>query len=643
MRHVVGDVPLGGSPFPPIADYAFLSDCEVCALVAPSGNVEWMCLPRFDGPSIFGTMLDRDAGSFRLAPVDTSVPAGQRYLPGTMVLETTWGTRTGWVIVRDVLLIGPWHHDDERSHTHRRSPTDNDADHVLLRTLRCVNGRVEMHMECEPRVDYGRKPVAWEYAGPGYGKAVATAEDEDLELMLTTDLRIGFEGGRARARTTLRDGDTAFIALSWSEHGGPETYDDAYHRLVFTADYWHEWLSHGEFPDHPWRTYLQRSALTLKGLTYAPTGAMIAAATTSLPETPGGERNWDYRYAWIRDSTFMLWGLYTLGFDEEANDFFYFIRDVASKTDGEMQIMYGIGGEETLTEEMLLHLDGYEHAQPVRVGNGAYAQRQHDVWGALLDSMYLHTKSRDGLAESTWEILKKQVDHAIAAWREPDRGIWEVRGEPMHFTSSKVMCWVACDRGARLARLREDHERSERWQQEADLIHADICENGVDARGVFTQHYDTAALDASCLLIPLVRFLPPDDERVIATVNAIADELTLNGLVQRYKVEETDDGLAGEEGTFAICSFWLVSALAEIGEHDRARALCEKMLGFASSLNLYAEEIDAASGRHLGNFPQAFTHLALINAVVHVIRADHELAASQPLMEARRPEVTLGD
>ncbi|HEX6618327.1 MAG TPA: glycoside hydrolase family 15 protein, partial [Solirubrobacteraceae bacterium] len=230
-----------------------------------------------------------------------------------------------------------------------------------------------------------------------------------------------------------------------------------------------------------------------------------------------------------------------------------------------------------------------------------------------------------------------------AAWREPDRGIWEVRGEPQHFTSSKVMCWVACDRGARLARLREDHERGERWQLEADLIHADICEHGVDDRGVFTQHYDTVALDASCLLIPLVRFLPPDDERIVATVNAVADELTLNGLVQRYKVQETDDGLAGEEGTFAICSFWLVSALAEIGEHDRARALCEKMLGFASSLNLYAEEIDARSGRHLGNFPQAFTHLALINAVMHVIRADHDLASSQPLMEARREEVPLSE
>jgi alpha,alpha-trehalase len=640
MRQVVGDVPLGGSPYPPIADYAFLSDCETCALVAPSGNIEWMCLPRFDSPSVFGGVLDRDAGTFRLAPVDTRVPAGRRYLPGTMVLETTWGTRTGWLIVRDVLLIGPWHHEHDRSHTHRRSPTDNDADHVLLRTMRCVNGRVEMHLECEPRVDYGRKNVTWEYGGPAYSVAVGRAEDEELELTLTTDLRIGFEGGRARARTMLRDGDTAFIALSWSQHGAPETYDDAYHRLVYTADYWHEWLSHGEFPDHPWRTYLQRSALTLKGLTYAPTGAMVAAATTSLPETPGGERNWDYRYSWIRDSTFMLWGLYTLGFDEEANDFFYFIRDVASQAEDRLQIMYGIGGEATLTEEMLLHLNGYEHAQPVRVGNGAFAQKQHDVWGALLDSIYLHTKSRDGLADSTWVILVKQVEDAVASWREADRGIWEVRGDPQHFTSSKIMCWVACDRGARLARLREDWERAERWQREADEIHADITENAVDERGVFCQHYGTTALDASCLLIPLVRFLPPDDPRVVATVNAIADELTVDGLVLRYRVAETDDGLAGEEGTFAICSFWLVSALAEIGEHDRARALCEKMLGYASPLYLFAEEIDARSGRHLGNFPQAFTHLALINAVMHVVRVDRDLAAAQPTLAPARREIT---
>jgi alpha,alpha-trehalase len=640
MRQVVGDVPLGGSPFPPIADYAFLSDCEVCALVAPSGSVEWMCLPRFDGPSIFGSMLDRDCGSFLLAPVDTTVPAGRRYLPGTMVMETTWGTRTGWVIVRDVLLIGPWHHDDERSHTHRRSPTDTDADHVLLRTIRCVNGHVEMRMECEPKVDYGRKGIHWEYAGSGYNHAVGVAEGEDLHLQLTTDLRLGFEGGRARARSTLRDGDTAFVALSWSEHAPPRTYDEAYHRLVYTADFWHDWLSRGEFPDHPWKAYLSRSALTLKGLTYAPTGAMIAAATTSLPETPGGLRNWDYRYAWIRDSTFALWGLYTLGFDEEANDFFYFIRDVASSEPDELQIMYGVGGERELTEEQLDHMGGYEGARPVRIGNAAYRQKQHDVWGALLDSIYLHTKSRDGLAESTWRILVKQVDDAISHWREPDRGIWEVRGEPRHFTSSKLMCWVACDRGARLARLREDETRESRWQSAADEIHADICANGVDERGVFTQHYETDALDASCLLIPLVRFLPPDDDRVVATVNAISEELTENGLVLRYRVENTDDGLVGDEGSFAICSFWLVSALAEIGENARARALCEKLLGFASPLGLYAEEIDEASGRHLGNFPQAFTHLALINAVMHVIRADEQIAREQPLMATRRRELS---
>jgi GH15 family glucan-1,4-alpha-glucosidase len=265
IRSPAADVPLGGSPFPPIAEYAFLSDCQVTALVAPSGNVEWMCLPRMDGPSVFGALLDRSAGSFRLAPADVSVPAGRRYLPGTMVLETTWGTRTGWVIVRDVLLIGPWHHSEDRSTTHRRSPTDYDADHVLLRMIRCVNGSVEMNMECEPVLDYGRARVEWSYDGPSYGQATARAEGHNLELSLTTDLRIGFEGPRARARTTMHDGDVAYVALGWSPLGTPQTYDAAYESLVRTADYWHEWLSHGEFPDHPWRTYLQRSRSRSRG------------------------------------------------------------------------------------------------------------------------------------------------------------------------------------------------------------------------------------------------------------------------------------------------------------------------------------------------------------------------------------------
>jgi GH15 family glucan-1,4-alpha-glucosidase len=637
VRQFVGDVPLGGSPFPPIADYAFLSDCETTALVAPNGNVEWLCLPRMDSPSVFGAMLDRDAGNFRFGPADVGVPAARRYLPGTMVVETSWGTSGGWIIVRDVLLIGPWHHEEDRSHTHRRSPTDYDADHVLLRTVRCVNGEVQLTMDCEPAFDYGRHRGQWDYTGAGYRQARCKAAGVDLELTLTSDLNLGFEGPRATARTLIKQGEHRFVALSWSEHEAPHAYEEAYERLVWTAHHWQHWLDHGNFPDHPWRTYLQRSALTLKGLSYAPTGAMVAAATTSLPETPGGERNWDYRYTWIRDSTFMLWALYTLGFDWEANDFFYFIADVAEGEE-DLQIMYGIDGEKKLTEETLDHLSGYEGARPVRIGNGAYNQEQHDVWGAVLDSVYLHTKSRDHLDERVWPILKHQVESAIANWAEPDRGIWEVRGEPQHFGSSKIMCWVALDRGARLARLREDQECAERWQKVADEIHADICENGVDERGVFTQHYDTKALDASALLVPLVRFLPPDDERVRNTVLAINDELSVDGMILRYRVEETDDGLSGEEGTFAICSFWMVSALCEIGEIRMARNLCEKMLGYASPLDLYAEEIDARSGRHLGNFPQAFTHLALINAVMHVIRADEELAAKQQPLDAKRTE-----
>jgi GH15 family glucan-1,4-alpha-glucosidase len=611
------------SPFPSIGDYGFLSDCEVMSLVAPSGNIEWLCLPRPDAPSVFGALLDRDAGGFRVGPADTQVPADRRYLPGTMVLETTWGTPNGWLIVRDVLLIGPWHHKEEFSPTHRRTPTDYEAEHVLLRTMRCVNGTVQVALDCEPVFDYGRSYAEWSYTDRGYHEGVASAPGTDLRLTLTTDLRLGFEGGRAHARTLLHEGDTRFCALSWSSHQPPTDYEDAYRRLVWTAHHWQHWLARGSFPDHPWRTHLHRSALTLKGLTYAPTGALVAAATSSLPETPQGERNWDYRFSWIRDSTFALWGLYTLGFDWEADDFFSFITDIAER-DGGLQVMYGVGGERELQESELLHLDGYEGAQPVRIGNGAYNQEQHDVWGAVLDSIYLHTKSRDRLDERTWSVITRQVELAIEHWRRPDRGIWEVRGEPRHFTFSKVMCWVATDRGARLARLREDEQLANRWQAVADEIHADVCANGVDERGVFTQHYDTDALDASLLMLPLVRFLPADDPRVRATVLAVADELTVEGMVLRYRVEETDDGLSGEEGSFTICSFWLVSALCEIGEVHRARQLCSKLLSFASPLDLYAEEIDPRSGRHLGNFPQAFTHLALINALMHVIRAEQD-------------------
>ncbi len=625
-RALIADVPLAGSPFPPIADYGFLSDCETVALVAPSGSIEWLCLPRVDSPSVFGAILDRDAGYFRLGPAGVAVPAARRYLPGTMVLETSWNTGSGWIIVRDVLLIGNWHHADERSHTHRRAPTDYDADHVLLRTVKCVNGEVELVLDCEPAFEYGSKRPRWEYSGDGYHEGMARCEGVDIELRLRTDLRLGFEGARATARHRMKEGEERFCALYWSEHEPPEDFAEARRRLTWTAHHWQHWLDRGTFPDHPWRGHLQRSALTLKGLTYAPTGALLAAATTSLPEAPQGERNWDYRYSWIRDSTFMLWALYTLGFDWEANDFFYFIADVAGGQD-DLQVMYGVGGERRLDERTLEHLTGYESARPVRIGNDAYKQQQNDVWGGLLDSVYLHTRSRDALDERVWPILKRQVEMAIANWRKPDRGMWEVRGEPSHFTTSKMFCWVACDRGARLAALREDWEHAERWRAAADEIHLDVCANGVDSRGVFVQHYDTDALDAGLLLMPLLRFLPADDERVRRTVFAIAEELTEDGLVLRYRPEETDDGLSGREGTFLICSFWLVSAFCEIGEVDRARELCERILGYASLLGLYAEEVDPRTGRHLGNFPQAFTHLALINAVMHVIRADERIAA----------------
>lgn len=616
---------VGGSPFPPIADYGFISDCEVCALIAPGGNVEWMCLPRMDAPSIFAAVLDREAGRFRVGPADVTVPAGRRYLPGTMVLETTWDTPTGWAVVRDVLLIGPWRHESRRSGIYQRVPTDHAAEKVLLRTVRCLSGSIDFILECEPAFGYGRRRGVWRHTGEGYGQAEVTDGEGELAIRLVSDLNLGFEGPRAIARRRLRAGEQVFCALSWGDGSPPETFAAAHERLVATGDFWHEWISRGRFPDHPWRPYLQRSALTLKGLIYTPTGALLAAATSSLPETPGGERNYDYRYSWLRDSTFMLWGLYTLGFDREANDFFYFLSDLA-EGEADLQIMYGIGGERELTEETLDHLSGYDGARPVRIGNGAWDQRQHDVWGVLLDSVYLHTRSREGLDERRWPMLKRQVEAALAHWQEPDQGLWEVRGPAQHFTASKLLCWVAADRGARLAELRSDQENAARWRQAADEMHADICARGTDDRGVFCQHYETTALDASLLLVPLVGFLPPDDPRVRATVLAIADELTEDELVLRYRVEETEDGFSGEEGSFTICSFWLVSALVEIGEIPRARALCAKLLSFASPLHLYAEEIDPHTGRHLGNFPQAFSHLALINAVMHLIRADEQLS-----------------
>ncbi len=604
--------------FPPIGSYGFLSDCHTSALVSFSGSVEWLCFPRFDSPSAFAALLDRGAGHMLLRPKGVIVPIARRYAPGTLVIETTWVTDTGWVVVKDALTIADWAAADGDEENRRGRPaTEHENDRSLLRTMTCIDGEVEMEMECIPRFGYGSEGARWN--GGELGEATATGAD-GTELLLTSDLHLEIEEGAARGRVTLREDQTAFCALTWSdgELGGPRSAPEALERIDSTEEFWREWLRDGNFPDHPWRIHLQRSALVLKGLTYTPTGAIVAAPTTSLPETPGGERNWDYRFSWIRDSTFSLWALHTLGFDHEARDFMRFIVDVC-KDRPDLQIMYGIGHERDLTEKTLDHLEGYGGAKPVRIGNGAYDQRQNDVWGSLLDSIYVHEKALRGRGTAaTRELIRYQVEAAIEAWPHPDQGIWESRGEPRHYVSSKLMIWVAVDRGARLARFGGFEELAGEWQAKAGEFKAEILERGV-RDGVFRQHYETDALDASLLLIPLFRFLPPDDPRVRATVNAIAADLTAHGLVCRYKVEETDDGLQGREGTFLICSFWLVSALSEIGEPQRARELCERLLGAAGWLDLFAEELDAESGRHLGNFPQAFTHLALINAVSHVI------------------------
>ena len=618
------------SSFPPIADYAFLSDCEVGALVAPSGNVEWLCLPRFDSAGVLSQLLDRDTGRFRFGPADVQVPTARRYLPGSMVLETTWKTRTGWLVVRDALCVGPWHHDDERAYRRRRAPDDWEAEHTLVRVARCAQGIVELQLECEPVFDYGRVRADWDYVGPTYHHARAKGEGAPVEITLDSDMRIGFEGSRATARTTLREDEDAFVSMSWSEHGGPKTIHEAHERMDRTSDYWREWLSRGAFPDHPWRSLLERSALTLKALQYSPTGAIMAAPTTSLPRVPGGERNYDYRYTFIRDSAFTLWGAYTLGFDWEADDFFYFLADQAGKN-GEIQNMYGVGGERRLEEKTLGYLEGYGGARPVRIGNASYEYEQHDIWGAILDAAWIHARTRDRLPERVWPMVKRQVENAVENWRKPDRGIWAQRGEPRHWTTSKVLCWVAADRGARLAALRQDDDLEDRWASAAQEIQRDVIENAVDERGVFGAHYETTELDASLLLMPLLNFLPATDHRVVNTVHAIADELTEHGVVLRRRPGGTDDDEYTLEGeAFAICSWWLVSAFIAIGEGERARELCERMLSFASPLGLYAENIDPHSGRHLGNFPHGFTHLTLVNALLQVIRSDDPGTRTRP-------------
>jgi GH15 family glucan-1,4-alpha-glucosidase len=605
------------SPFPPIEDHAFLSDCHTGALIAPDGGVSWLCVPRFDAPSVFGTLLDREAGYFRLGPFGINVPTTRAYEPGTNILSTTWNAPGGWVVVRDALTLGPRQGEDEVT-PHTRPPADDDAHHTLVRAAECIGGEVEIELVCEPVFDYGRTTASWTMADED--RHVADASGAGVTIRLRTDMALGIEGGRVRARRVLRQGDQVYCALSWAAGlSAPADVAQADASIDATKHFWRRWLRRARAVDHPYRQALERSALAIKGLTYMPTGATVAALTTSLPETPGGARNWDYRYTWMRDSTFTLQALHFLELDWEAQEFIEFIAELERVDDGGLQIMYGIDGRRDLTESMRDDLSGYAGARPVRVGNGAWNQRQNDVYGAVLDSILLHTRRSERLPRGLWPLVESQATCATAVWREPDQGIWEARGKPQHYVSSKLMCWVALDRAAKLAAVRGDSDLEATWGATADEIKADVLEHGVDGRGVLRQHYDTDALDASTLLAAIFGFLPADDDRLRASVLAIADELTDDGFVLRYRTDETDDGMSGKEGTFLICSFWLTSALAIIGEEQRARDLMERLLRVASPLGLYAEEYDTATAHHLGNFPQAFSHLALIEAAARII------------------------
>jgi GH15 family glucan-1,4-alpha-glucosidase len=605
------------SPFPPIADYAFLSDCHTGALVAADGAIDWLCVPRFDAPSIFGSLLDRGAGSFRFGPFGINHPTERAYEPGTNVLVTTWKTPTGWVVVRDALTMGPTEVEDTIT-PHTRPPADDDAEHLLVRTVECVDGNVEVELVCEPAFDYGRVEARWGLVDGSRHAADATGGGQTIRL--ESDLALGLEGNRVRARHTLRAGDRAYCSLSWAEGlAGPASAQEADQRVAQTVRFWRSWLGRARIPDHRFREPIQRSALAIKGLTYMPTGATVAALTTSLPETPGGERNWDYRYTWMRDTTFTLQALHWLNLDWEADEFMQFVADVEATEDGSLQIMYGIDGRRQLPETTLDDLSGYAGARPVRIGNGAFDQRQNDVFGAVLDSILLHTRRANRLPSRLWPIIETQAECATRVWRTPDQGIWEARGAPKHYVSSKLMCWVALDRASKLAEMRGNAESAEAWRATAEEIRSDVLEHGVSERGVLRQHYETDSLDASTLLAAGFDFLDATDERLRNTVLAVADELTESGFVLRYRTDETDDGLSGKEGTFLICSFWLVSALAIVGELQRAHDLMERLLRIASPLGLYAEEFDVDTGRHLGNFPQAFSHLALIEAAARII------------------------
>jgi GH15 family glucan-1,4-alpha-glucosidase len=604
--------------YQPIEHYGIIGNMRTAALVGMNGSIDWLCYPRFDSPAVFAAMLDDEKGGrFRIAPAEecSGVRYKQFYWPETNILLTRFLSEHGVGKITDYMPVS-------RNHRFRSS---------LVRHFEMVRGSMPFRMECTPAFDFGRAGHETELVSGG-----ATFHSPKLGLGLATEVPLRREGRGVVAEGVVHEGQRALFVLRGVEPGetcgAPLTEDAADALFRETVDYWLHWLSQCTYTGR-WREAVHRSALVLKLLTYEPSGALVAAPTCSLPEDLGGQRNWDYRYTWIRDAAFSLYGLLRIGFTEEAARFMDWIeaRCHELEPDGSLQIMYGIDGAHQLTEETLDHFEGYRGSRPVRIGNGAYDQFQLDIYGELMDSVYLFNKYGAPISYDLWTELRRLVDWVCANWQRPDEGIWEVRGGAQHFVYSKLMCWVAVDRGLRLADKRSFPVDRQRWLAVRDQIYEDIIRKGwSDERQAFVQSYGSRALDAANLVMPLVFFMSPNDPRMLRTIDAIDRPPSQHGLVSdslvyRYDVEHTDDGVMGDEGTFNMCTFWLVEALTRAGRSDRsrlaeARLLFERMLTYANHLGLYSEET-GPSGEALGNFPQAFTHFALISAAYNLDRA----------------------
>ena len=590
----------------PIAEYAFLSDARTSALVDRNGSVDWLCLPRFDSPALLARLLDAGAGHLELRPADPDAVAERRYLPQSLVLETTWTCRDGRLVVHDALALGS----SERGHDIGKASPG-----VLLRSAFCAEGRVDVTVEWAPRPEFGLvHPQLTPVPGGVLGRGGAT------QSVLSTDIPLAVSGSTAGGHVALEAGGSVAVALeqadAWGAPPRPWTPSRVRRRLRQTEDAWRSWSDLHQSYRGPLQDLVHRSGLVLQGLTCAHTGAIVAAPTTSLPEGVGTGRTWDYRFTWVRDASMTLRGLYVAACPDEAERFFAFLARAASTQLDRglpLQIMFGIGGERDLSERELGHLSGWRDSRPVRVGNGAWQQRQQDVYGALLDAAHLLREQLGEMEPGTRALLVAAVERAAATWTEPDQGIWEVRGPARRYVHSAVMSWVALDRGVALADALGVGDRVERWAAVRDEIERAILTEGWNAEvGAFTQSFGSTSLDAAVLLIGLVGFLPPDHPRIVATIDAVLRDLVdERGLVLRYRA---DDGLEGREGSFLLCTFWLAEALARAGRAGEAAAVLQRGAGYANDLGLLAEEVDADTGELLGNYPQAFSHLGLVLA-----------------------------